>query len=194
MMHRIENEGMGSPPDIVFQSLFPNLGENDGVQPNSHLLKVGGITLLLDCGVDETYSLYHLNVIARALTEHQVDYLLLSYAAISQVGALPYLQAQGKLENVKIMSTSPTSKMASLTMYEYFIQRKELSDFHLFTLFDVEKAFEKVELVSFNEHRKIKSHMKSEETEIILSAHPSGSAIGGTCWKIEYNKQLIVYA
>ena len=185
---------MGSPPDIVFQSLFPNLGENDGVQPNSHLLKVGGITLLLDCGVDETYSLYHLNVIARALTEHQVDYLLLSYAAISQVGALPYLQAQGKLENVKIMSTSPTSKMASLTMYEYFIQRKELSDFHLFTLFDVEKAFEKVELVSFNEHRKIKSHMKSEETEIILSAHPSGSAIGGTCWKIEYNKQLIVYA
>ena len=32
------------------------------------------------------------------------------------------------------------------------------------------------------------------ETEIILSAHPSGSAIGGTCWKIEYNKQLIVYA
>ncbi len=32
------------------------------------------------------------------------------------------------------------------------------------------------------------------ETEVILSAHPSGSAIGGTCWKIEYNKQLIVYA
>jgi len=33
-----------------------------------------------------------------------------------------------------------------------------------------------------------------EETEIIISAHPSGSSIGGTCWKIEYNKQLIVYA
>lgn len=32
------------------------------------------------------------------------------------------------------------------------------------------------------------------ETEITLSAHPSGSAIGGACWKIEYNKQLIVYA
>jgi hypothetical protein len=29
---------------------------------------------------------------------------------------------------------------------------------------------------------------------LVISAHPSGSAIGGTCWKIEYNKQLIVYA
>jgi len=76
---------------------------------------------------------------------------------------------------------------------------------------DVEKVFEKIELVSFNEHRKFRSQTQLDivaagndnfmstlgaqtETEIILSAHPSGSAIGGTCWKIEYNKQLIVYA
>jgi Cft2 family RNA processing exonuclease len=43
------------------------------------------------------------------------------------VGALPYLQNKGKiLDNVKIISTSPTAKMASLTLYEYFIQRKEM--------------------------------------------------------------------
>jgi len=58
---------------------------------------------------------------------------------------------------MKILSTSPTAKMASLTLYEYFIQRKELNDFDLFTLQDVEKVFEKVELLSFNEHRKIRS-------------------------------------
>ena len=75
----------------------------------------------------------------------------------------------------------------------------------------MEKVFEKIELVSFNEHRKFRSQTQLDivaagndnfmstlgaqtETEIILSAHPSGSAIGGTCWKIEYNKQLIVYA
>lgn len=54
-----------------------------------------------------------------------------------------------------------------------------------------------MELVSFNEHRKIRStqnHTIEDQSEIILSAHPSGSAIGGTCWKIEYNKQTIVYA
>jgi Cft2 family RNA processing exonuclease len=106
------------------------------------------------------------------------------------VGALPYLQNKGKiLDNVKIISTSPTAKMASRTLYEYFIQRKEMQDFDLFNLQDVEKVFEKVELLSFNEHRKIRStHQIEDQSEIILSAHPSGSAIGGTCWKIEYNK------
>jgi hypothetical protein len=32
-----------------------------------------------------------------------------------------------------------------------------MQDFDLFNLQDVEKVFEKVELVSFNEHRKIRS-------------------------------------
>jgi Cft2 family RNA processing exonuclease len=54
---------------------------------------------------------------------------------------------------------------------------------------DVEKVFEKVELGSYNEHRKIRSHLQEETgTELIISAHPSGSAIGGSSWNIEYNK------
>ena len=87
--------------------------------------------------------------------------------------------------------------MSYLTMYEYFIQRKELSgDIHrLFSLGDVEKVFvDRCELVSFNEHRKIRGGSGSNENELIISAHPSGSAIGGTCWKIEYNKLVLVYA
>jgi Cft2 family RNA processing exonuclease len=54
----------------------------------------------------------------------------------------------------------------------------------------VEAAFEKIELVSFNENRRI----KVRDTELMLSALPSGNSIGGTAWKIEYNKQVIIYA
>lgn len=75
-------------------------------------------------------------------------------------------------------------------MYEFFIQKKECMYFDYFSLQDVEKAFERIELVSYNENRKI----KLRETEVILSAMPSGNAIGGACWKIEYNKQVIIYA
>lgn len=86
--------------------------------------------------------------------------------------------------------------MATLTMYEYFIQRKEVENFAMFSLLDVERVFDKVELVSFNEHRKIRSTLLEDdlETEVVLSAHPNGGSIGGACWKIEYNKQMIVYA
>lgn len=54
----------------------------------------------------------------------------------------------------------------------------------------MEHAFEKIENVSFNEKKRIKVH----NTELMLSALPSGNSIGGTAWKIEYNKQDIVYA
>ena len=37
------------------------------------------------------------------------------------LGALPYLQNKRVLEKVKIMSTSPISKMGALSMYEYYI-------------------------------------------------------------------------
>jgi len=152
-----------SSSDILFKTLV-----NSSLTPAScHLLTVGSLRLLLDCGIDESYSSSHLDLLLSTLRSHPVDYILLSHSALSQVGALPYLQSQGVLDSgVKLMSTSPTSKMSYLTLYEYFIQRKELDDFSLFSLQDVEKVFEKVELLSFNEHRKIRGgvvedvHMK----------------------------------
>jgi cleavage and polyadenylation specificity factor subunit 2 len=101
------------------------------------------------------------------------------------VGALPFLAKNKVLgEKIVIMGTSPTSKMGALTMYEYYIQKKEIAPFDHFTLQDVETAFERIELVSFNEKRRI----KVLDTELMLSALPSGNSIGGTAWKIEYNK------
>jgi len=44
--------------------------------------------------------------------------------------------------------------------------------------------------VSFDEKKRI----KVGETEIIVSAMPSGNSVGGSAWKIEYNKQTIFYA
>ena len=82
------------------------------------------------------------------------------------------------------MTTSPVAKMSALVMYEFFIQKKESGNFEYFSLSDVEKVFERVELVSYNENRKI----RLRETELILSALPSGNSLGGACWKIEYNK------
>ena len=84
--------------------------------------------------------------------------------------------------------------MGALTMYEYFIQKKGIHNFTAFSLQDVEKVFEKIELVSFNENRRVRGGKGDTQTEIILSALPAGNSIGGTCWKIEYNKQIIVYA
>jgi Cft2 family RNA processing exonuclease len=43
--------------------------------------------------------------------------------------------------------------------------------------------------VSFNENKRL----KIGNTELIVSAVPSGNCIGGTAWKIEFQKQTIMY-
>mmetsp|Transcript_16185 Transcript_16185/g.11402 ORF Transcript_16185/g.11402 Transcript_16185/m.11402 type:complete len:121 (-) Transcript_16185:956-1318(-) len=75
-------------------------------------------------------------------------------------------------------------------MYEFFIQKKEMAHFDPYNLKDVEKAFSSVQLVSFDEPKKC----KVKDTELTFSAVPSGNSIGGTAWRIEYNKQVIYYA
>lgn len=54
-------------PDILFTSL---LGDQFKGQATSNLLKVGNISLLLDCGIDEAFSQASLLAIEQAIYKH----------------------------------------------------------------------------------------------------------------------------
>lgn len=110
----------------------------------------------------------------------------------------------GDLDRRRIIATSPVAKLGAQTMHELCIQMKEnpevkrgpdgqrsgYVDFDYFTLHDVEKAFENIELVSYQEIKKL----TVGDTHVILKALPSGNSVGGTAWHIEYNKLSIIYA
>ena len=102
---------------------------------------------------------------------------------------MPFLHEKGLLNNVQILATSPVAKIGAQTMYEFTIQKKELDHFNTYTLQNVEGAFSQIQLVSFNENKRL----KVKDTELIVSAVPSGHSIGGTAWKIEFQKQTILY-
>lgn len=55
---------------------------------------------------------------------------------------------------------------------------------------DVEESFESIDLVSFQERRRL----ARGDTEVIIRALPSGNSVGGTAWQLEYNKLSIIYA
>ena len=54
----------------------------------------------------------------------------------------------------------------------------------------MEAVFNMIELVSYDERKRIKIH----DTELIVSAIPSGLSIGRAVWKIEINKYNVFYA
>ena len=74
-------------------------------------------------------------------------------------------------------------------MYEFTIQKKELHLFDTYSLLNVEGAFSQIQHIAFNETKRL----KIKDTELIVSAVPSGNSIGGTAWKIEFQKQTILY-
>lgn len=71
-----------------------------------------------------------------------MDAVLLSFPDISHLGALPYLV--GKLGmNCPIYATIPVYKMGQLFLYDLFMSHHNMYDFDLFSLDDVDAAFDR---------------------------------------------------
>lgn len=121
---------------------------------------------------------------------HTIDGVLLSYPDPAHLGAFPYLV--GKLGlNCPIYCTIPVYKMGQMFMYDVFMNHYNQYDFDLFTLDDVDAAFERVTQLKYNQS----VSLKGKGFGITLTPLPAGRLIGGTIWKIaKVGEEDIVYA
>uniref|UniRef100_A0A3Q3WY85 Cleavage and polyadenylation specificity factor subunit 2 n=1 Tax=Mola mola TaxID=94237 RepID=A0A3Q3WY85_MOLML len=162
-----------------------------GVQEESalcYLLQVDEFRLLLDCGWDENFSMDIIDAMKRYV--HQVDAVLLSHPDPIHLGALPY--AVGKLGlNCTIYATIPVYKMGQMFMYDLYQSRNNSEDFTLFTLDDVDCAFDKIQQLKYSQI----VNLKGKGHGLSIMPLPAGHMIGGTIWKIvKDGEEEIVYA
>ncbi|XP_027895378.1 cleavage and polyadenylation specificity factor subunit 2 [Xiphophorus couchianus] len=162
-----------------------------GVQEESalcYLLQVDEFRFLLDCGWDENFSMDIIDAMKRYV--HQVDAVLLSHPDPIHLGALPY--AVGKLGlNCTIYATIPVYKMGQMFMYDLYQSRSNSEDFTLFTLDDVDSAFDKIQQLKYSQI----VNLKGKGHGLSITPLPAGHMIGGTIWKIvKDGEEEIVYA
>lgn len=121
---------------------------------------------------------------------HTIDGVLLSYPDPAHLGAFPYLV--GKLGlNCPIYCTIPVYKMGQMFMYDVFMNHYNQYDFDLFSLDDVDAAFDRVTQLKYNQS----VSLKGKGFGITLTPLPAGRLIGGTIWKIaKVGEEDIVYA
>lgn len=121
---------------------------------------------------------------------HSIDAVLLSYPDGQHLGALPYLV--GKLGlNCPIYATIPVYKMGQMFMYDLFMSHYNMYDFDLFSLDDVDAAFDRIIQLKYNQS----VAMKGKGYGITITPLPAGHLIGGTIWKIvKVGEEDIVYA
>ncbi|MBN3325443.1 CPSF2 factor, partial [Atractosteus spatula] len=162
-----------------------------GVQEESalcYLLQVDEFRFLLDCGWDENFSMDIIDAMKRHV--HQVDAVLLSHPDPLHLGALPY--AVGKLGlNCTIYATIPVYKMGQMFMYDLYQSRHNTEDFTLFTLDDVDSAFDKIQQLKYSQI----VNLKGKGHGLSITPLPAGHMIGGTIWKIvKDGEEEVVYA
>ncbi|XP_008555333.3 probable cleavage and polyadenylation specificity factor subunit 2 [Microplitis demolitor] len=156
--------------------------------PPCYLLEIDEVKILLDCGWNEQFDESFIRELKRHV--HQIDAVLLSYPDPLHLGALPYLVGKCGL-SCPIYATIPVYKMGQMFMYDMYQSRLDLEDFDLFTLDDVDAAFDKIVQLKYNQS----VPMKGKGYGVTLTPLPAGHMIGGTIWKIvKVGEEDIIYA
>ncbi|XP_046685659.1 probable cleavage and polyadenylation specificity factor subunit 2 [Homalodisca vitripennis] len=156
--------------------------------PPCYILQVDEFRILLDCGWDETFDQDFIKELKKYV--NQIDAVLLSYPDPLHLGALPYMVGKCGL-SCPIYATIPVYKMGQMFMYDLYQSRHDMEEFDMFTLDDVDAAFDKIVQLKYNQS----INMKGKGYGITITPLPAGHMIGGTMWKImKVGEEDIIYA
>ncbi|OCT65073.1 hypothetical protein XELAEV_18041315mg [Xenopus laevis] len=126
-------------------------------------------------------SIIKLTTLVGAQEESAVCYLL-------QVDEFRFLLDCGWDEN---FSMDIIDSMGQMFMYDLYQSRHNTEDFSLFSLDDVDCAFDKIQQLKYNQI----VHLKGKGHGLSITPLPAGHMIGGTIWKIvKDGEEEIVYA
>ncbi|KPJ10089.1 putative cleavage and polyadenylation specificity factor subunit 2 [Papilio machaon] len=156
--------------------------------PPCYVLQVDEFKFLLDCGWDEKFDMDFIKELKRHI--NSIDAVLLSHSDPLHLGALPYAVGQLGL-NCPIYATLPVYKMGQMFMYDLYQSHRNVSDFDLFTLDDVDAAFDRITQLKYNQS----VDMKGKGHGLRITPIPAGHSLGGTVWRIVApGEEDIVYA
>lgn len=156
--------------------------------PPCYVLQIDDFRFLLDCGWNEKFDMDFIKDLKRHI--NNIDAVLLSHSDPLHLGALPY--AVGKLGlSCPIYATLPIYKMGQMFMYDLYQAHKNCSEFDLFTLDDVDAAFDKIVQLKYNQS----IDMKGKGIGLRITPLPAGHSLGGTVWRIAApGEEDIIYA
>ncbi|KAI4351721.1 hypothetical protein L6164_006048 [Bauhinia variegata] len=155
--------------------------------PLSYLVSIDGFNFLIDCGWNDQFDPPLLQPLSRVAST--IDAVLLSHPDTLHLGALPYAMKQLGL-SAPVYSTEPVYRLGLLTMYDQYLSRKQVSEFDLFTLDDIDSAFQSVTRLTYSQNH----HFSGKGEGIVIAPHVAGHLLGGTVWKITKDGEDVIYA
>ncbi|KAG2178419.1 hypothetical protein INT44_001571 [Umbelopsis vinacea] len=119
----------------------------------------------------------------------QADALLISHADVQHLGAYPYARTHLGL-SCPVFATIPVVNMGRMCMYDLHQAKVNEQEFDVFTLEDVDSAFDKITPLRYSQPTALQGKCKG----ITITAYSAAHTIGGTVWKIKKDTDEILYA
>ncbi|KAM3319995.1 cleavage and polyadenylation specificity factor subunit 2 isoform X1 [Capsicum chacoense] len=155
--------------------------------PLSYLVSIDGFNFLVDCGWNDHFDTSLLQPLSRVASS--VDAVLLSHPDTFHLGALPYAMKELGL-SAPVYATEPVYRLGLLTMYDQYLSRKQVSEFDLFTLDDIDSAFQNVTRLTYSQNH----YMSGKGEGIVIAPLVAGHLLGGTTWRITKDGEDVIYA
>ncbi|XP_059304797.1 cleavage and polyadenylation specificity factor subunit 2 [Lycium ferocissimum] len=155
--------------------------------PLSYLVSIDGFNFLIDCGWNDQFDTSLLEPLSRVAST--VDAVLLSHPDTFHLGALPYAMKQLGL-SAPVYATEPVYRLGLLTMRDQYFSRKQVSEFDLFTLDDIDSAFQNVTRLTYSQNH----YMSGKGEGIVIAPLVAGHLLGGTTWRITKDGEDVIYA
>ncbi|VDN40448.1 unnamed protein product [Gongylonema pulchrum] len=112
------------------------------------MFQVDQVYFLLDCGWDERFDMAYIEAVKRRIPH--INAVLLTYADVPHIGALPFLVRKCGL-TCPIYATVPVHKMGQMFLYDWVNGHTSVEEFNLFNLDDIDAAFERVQQVKYSQ-------------------------------------------
>ncbi|CAD5234858.1 unnamed protein product [Bursaphelenchus xylophilus] len=155
--------------------------------PLCYLLQVDQVYILLDCGWNEHFDMNFINALKPRIS--QINAVLVTYADINHIGALPFLVTKCGLK-CPIYATLPVLKMGKLFLYDWLTSHENAEDFDLFNYDDVDTVFDRIQYVKYGQIINLKG-----DNGLQVMPLAAGHMIGGAIWRItKMGDEEIVYA
>lgn len=160
----------------------------DSLEWQCSILKFGGVTVLLDCGWNETFDTKLLAPLIPHLND--LDLIVLTHADIKHVGALPYILTKYPIK-CPVIATEPVARLGELACVACLEERdKYRAPIEDLDVDDVLRAFmSRVRHINYRETFNVHARGRM----LAASPHPAGMHLGSAFWTIHCGGHSVAY-
>ncbi|RME73240.1 MAG: MBL fold metallo-hydrolase [Verrucomicrobia bacterium] len=166
-----------------------DLNRHGGIGANCHLIEVGGLRLVVDCGFHPKLSGAAAAPALEFLDEHEPDAVLVTHCHLDHLGALPMVTR--RFPDIPVLMSQPSAMLAerllrnSVNVMKRERAEKGMTEYPLYTMREVDATMRRVVPMLFGQPRR----MTTGEDEVEITFHQAGHVAGAAGIELRYGHQ-----